>query len=100
MDESRNGRNTRNLILRVFLVYFLVSLFMLGWLLWPFLSTIVVAATVTGLNPLYQMLNRKLPSVGRHWSPAGLYFSCCSSLSFLLSASWESFSDRWWSPVF
>ncbi len=49
MDKSRNGRITRNLILRVFLVYFLVPLFMLGWLLWPFLSTIVMAATVTGV---------------------------------------------------
>lgn len=64
MDESRHGLHTGKLILRVFLVYFLVSLFILGWLLWPFLSTIVVAATVTGaFNPLYRMLNRKLPSV-------------------------------------
>ncbi|MFZ0243174.1 MAG: AI-2E family transporter, partial [Desulfobacterales bacterium] len=51
-------------ILWVFLVYFLVSLFMLGWLLWPFISTIVMAATVTGaFNPLYQLLNRRLPAM-------------------------------------
>ncbi len=56
MDESRNGRHTRNLIRWVFLVYFPVSLFMLGWLLWPFLSTIVVAEivnmTLTGFPTL------------------------------------------------
>jgi predicted PurR-regulated permease PerM len=64
MDDSMGDRNSRNLILWVFLVYFLVSFFMLGWLLWPFLSTIVLAATVTGaFNPLYQRLNRKLPPV-------------------------------------
>ena len=75
MDESRNGRITRNLILRVFLVYFLVSLFMLGWLLWPFLSTIVMAATVTGVfNPFYRKLNRKLPSVAASLVTCGVVF--------------------------
>ncbi|MFZ1201775.1 MAG: AI-2E family transporter, partial [Desulfobacterales bacterium] len=64
MNDSRSGFRTRNLILWVFLVYFLVSLFMLGWLLWPFISTIVMAATVTGaFNPLYQLLNRRLPAM-------------------------------------
>ena len=75
MDESRNGRITRNFILRVFLVYFLVSLFMLGWLLWPFLSTIVMAATVTGVfNPLYQILNRKRPSMLASLVTCGIIF--------------------------
>jgi len=75
MDESRNGRITRNLILRVFLVYFLVPHFMLGWLLWPFLSTIVIAATVTGVfNPRYQILNRKLPSVLASLVTCGIIF--------------------------
>ena len=59
-----SDRHSRNLILWVFLVYFLASFFMLGWLLWPFLSTIVLAATITGVfNPLYQVFSRKLPSV-------------------------------------
>ncbi len=75
MDESRHGLHTGKLILRVFLVYFLMSLFMLGWLLWPFLSTIVVAATVTGaFNPLYRMLNRKLPSVAAALVTWGVVF--------------------------
>ena len=59
-----SDRHSRNLILWVFLVYFLASFFMLGWLLWPFLSTIVLAATITGVfNPLYQVFSRKLPPV-------------------------------------
>ena len=34
---------------------------MLGWLLWPFVSTIILAATVTGtFNPVYYSLKRKL----------------------------------------
>jgi predicted PurR-regulated permease PerM len=57
-------RNSRNLILWVFLVYFIISIFMLGWLLWPFLSVIVIAATVTGIfNPLYEFLTKKLSPV-------------------------------------
>ncbi len=38
---------------------------MLGWLLWPFVSTIILAATVTGaFNPVYYFLKRKLrPSI-------------------------------------
>ena len=57
-------RNSRNLILWVFLVYFVISIFMLGWLLWPFVSTIVLAATVTGIfNPVYCFLAKKLSPV-------------------------------------
>ena len=68
-------RNSRNLILWVFLVYFLVSIFMLGWLMWPFLSTIVLAATVTGsFNPLYQRFNRKLPPVMASLSTCAIIF--------------------------
>jgi len=43
-----------------FLALFLVSCFLLGWLLWPFLSVIILAAVVTGIfNPIYRFLNRK-----------------------------------------
>ena len=41
--------------------YFLLSIFLVGWLFWPFGSTIVMAAVVTGIfYPLYQRLTRKL----------------------------------------
>jgi predicted PurR-regulated permease PerM len=51
----------RDIILWFFLALFLVSSFLLGWLLWPFLSVIILAAVVTGIfNPVYRFLNRKL----------------------------------------
>jgi predicted PurR-regulated permease PerM len=50
-----------NIILWFFLALFLVSCFLLGWLLWPFISVIVLAAVITGIfNPIYRYLNRKL----------------------------------------
>ena len=50
----------RNIILWFFLALFLVSCLLLGWLLWPFLSVIILAAVVTGIfNPVYRFLNRK-----------------------------------------
>jgi predicted PurR-regulated permease PerM len=68
-------RNTRNLILWVFLFYFLISIVMLGWLLWPFVSTIVLAATVTGIfNPLYLTINRKLRPVTASLATCALIF--------------------------
>ena len=48
-------------ILWFFMAIFLVSCFLLGWLLWPFLSVIVLATVVTGIfNPLYRFFNRRL----------------------------------------
>lgn len=40
---------------------FMVSCFLLGWLLWPFISVIVLAIVITGVfNPVYRILHRKL----------------------------------------
>jgi len=53
-----------DIILWFFLALFLVSCFLLGWLLWPFLSVIVLAAVITGIfNPVYRYLNRRLSPV-------------------------------------
>jgi predicted PurR-regulated permease PerM len=52
------------MILWFFLALFLVSCFLLGWLLWPFLSVIVLSAVISGIfNPVYQYLNRKLSPI-------------------------------------
>ena len=54
----------RDIILWFFLALFLISCFLLGWLLWPFISVIILAAVITGLfNPVYQYLNRRLSAV-------------------------------------
>ena len=47
------------MILLFFLVCFLISMFLLGWLLWPFLSILVLAAVVTGIfRPIYNVISR------------------------------------------
>ena len=44
-------------ILWFFLALFFVSIFMLGRLLWPFVSIIVLAAVVTGIfSPVYNFV--------------------------------------------
>ena len=49
------------MILWFFLALFLVSAFLLGRLLWPFISVIILAAVVTSLcKPVYTLLNRKI----------------------------------------
>ncbi|OEU65720.1 MAG: AI-2E family transporter [Desulfobacterales bacterium PC51MH44] len=54
-------RTSRNIILWFFLALFMVSAFLLGWLIWPFISIIVLAAVVTGIfKPVYSFLNRKI----------------------------------------
>lgn len=53
-------RSSNNIILWFFLALFLVSAFLLGRLLWPFISIIILAAVVTGIfKPLYTFFNRK-----------------------------------------
>ncbi len=55
---------SRDIILWFFLALFLVSCFLLGWLLWPFLSVIILAAVITGIfNPVYRYLNRRLSPI-------------------------------------
>ena len=56
-----NPSSPRDIILWFFLALFLVSCVLLGWLLWPFISVIVLAIVITGVfNPVYRALHRKL----------------------------------------
>ena len=56
-----SDKTPHDTILWFFMAIFLVSCFLLGWLLWPFLSVIVLATVVTGIfNPLYRFFNRWL----------------------------------------
>lgn len=48
-------RSSYNIIFWFFLILFIASIAMLGWLIWPFISIIVLAAVVTGIfNPVYR----------------------------------------------
>jgi predicted PurR-regulated permease PerM len=54
------GHLSRNLTLWFFLACFIVSIFMLGWLLLPFMSIIIMAAVITGIfHPVYRWLCSK-----------------------------------------
>jgi predicted PurR-regulated permease PerM len=58
-----SNQGSRDMILWFFLAVFIVSCFLMGWLLWPFLSVIILAIVVTGVfSPVYHFLNRKLNS--------------------------------------
>ncbi|MGD9055612.1 MAG: AI-2E family transporter [Desulfobacterales bacterium] len=51
------------MILWFFLAVFSLSCVMMGWLLWPFISVIILAIVVTALfTPVYKLLNRRLNS--------------------------------------
>ena len=57
-------RTSRNIILWFFLTLFMASAFLLGWLIWPFISVIILATVVTGIfKPVYSFLNRKINSL-------------------------------------
>ncbi len=54
-------RTSQDLILWFFLGLLLISLVLLGWLLWPFISVIIMGAVVTGVfTPVYRWISRKL----------------------------------------
>jgi len=58
-----SNQSSPNLILWFFLAVFTLSCFMMGWLLWPFISVIILAIVVTGVFvPVYKLLNRKFNS--------------------------------------
>lgn len=49
------------MMLGFFLTLFLISTVLLGWLLWPFFSTLFLSAVVTGVfNPFYRLLLGKV----------------------------------------
>jgi predicted PurR-regulated permease PerM len=51
------------MILWFFLAVFIASCILMGWLLWPFLSVIILAIVVTGVfAPVYKFMHRKLNS--------------------------------------
>lgn len=54
-------RTSRDFILWFFLSLLLISLLLLGWLLWPFISVIIMGAVVTGVfTPVYRWIARKM----------------------------------------
>ncbi len=61
MTEGMRGARSNDIILWVFLAYFLLSIALIGWLFWPFGSPLIMACVVTGLfNPLYKRIGRRI----------------------------------------
>lgn len=66
------------LIFAFFLTLLALSILLLGWLLWPFLSTLILAFVVAGLfNPLYRWL-------ARHMKPQLASFLSCLVIFLVL----------------
>ena len=58
---NANDSKSRSMILWFFLAVFTISCILLGWLLWPFLSVILLATVITGVfNPIYKSFCRKI----------------------------------------
>lgn len=73
-------KTTTDLILWFFLGLFLISILLIGWLLLPFFSTIVLAAVVTGLfHPVYQYVVDKF-----RMTPYLAAFITCMLIFFIL----------------
>ena len=55
----RDG-NSQNIIFGFFLVLFILSIAMLAWLIWPFISIIILAAVFTGIfSPVFHLIRVK-----------------------------------------
>jgi predicted PurR-regulated permease PerM len=53
-------KTSKDMILGFFLFLFIASVFLLGWLIWPFISIIILASVVTGLfTPAYAFMTEK-----------------------------------------
>jgi predicted PurR-regulated permease PerM len=60
-------KTSKDMILGFFLFLFIASVFLLGWLIWPFISIIILASVVSGLfTPVYAFMigkNKIHPSI-------------------------------------
>ena len=68
-------KTPRDLILWFFLILFLVSLFLLGKLFWPFVSVIIMGAVVSGIfYPLFRIFKRRMHPRYASFLTCGLIF--------------------------
>jgi len=52
---------SKSIIVWFFIILFSLSIFLIGWLIWPFVSVIIIGIVVTGIfKPLYDILDKKL----------------------------------------
>ena len=90
-----NPQGTPNMILWFFLAVFSLSFVLMGWLLWPFVSVIILAIVVTAVfMPVYNLLNRRLnPTLSSVLTCVLIFIVLFLPLSFLVgilaNEAWE-----------
>ena len=90
-----NPQGTPNIILWFFLAVFSLSCVLMGWLLWPFVSVIILAIVVTAVfMPVYKLLNRRLnPTLSSLLTCVLIFIVLFLPLSFLVgilaNEAWE-----------
>ena len=90
-----SDKGSPNLILWFFLAVFTLSCLLMGWLLWPFISVIILAIVVTGVFvPAYKLFNRKLnPTIASLLTCVVIFFVLFLPLSFfvgiLANEAWD-----------
>ena len=90
-----NPQGTPNMILWFFLAVFSLSCVMMGWLLWPFVSVIILAIVVTAVfMPVYKLINRRLnPTLSSVLTCVLIFIVLFLPLSFLVgilaNEAWE-----------
>ncbi|NNG02090.1 MAG: AI-2E family transporter [Desulfobacteraceae bacterium] len=68
-----NDGTSRNMILWFFLACFIISIFMMGWLLKPFFSIIILAAVLAGIfYPVFRFI-RRVDKIG---APIASFLTC------------------------
>jgi predicted PurR-regulated permease PerM len=64
--ESKPKKQFSPLVFRYFLILFLISFLLLGRLLWPFFSILIISFLLTGLfQPVFRFLNERLKFSGQ-----------------------------------
>ena len=90
-----NQQGSPNMILWFFLAVFILSCILMGWLLWPFVSVIILAIVVTAVfTPVYRLLNRRMkPALASVSTCVLIFVVLFLPLSFLIgilaNEAWE-----------
>ena len=90
-----NQQGSPNMILWFFLAVFILSCILMGWLLWPFVSVIILAIVVTAIfTPVYRLLNRRMkPALASVSTCVLIFVVLFLPLSFLIgilaNEAWE-----------
>ena len=72
--------NSRNIIFWFFLTLFILSIAMFTWLIWPFISIIILASVITGIfSPVFNLINVK-----DKINPPFASFLTCSIIFFVV----------------